>query len=724
MPASRRKTVDGSAQIAGQKRKAVSPAESMPTAIYKIEEDDKVVESGFSDYNPFQSGDDDSPGSHGKSGKKRRRASHIPSSSKVSLDHHDDSRGGGSRRQSSVAQARSNVSEIKPKISMSSSKSVPNLAKFQAGSPFESLQTAPEQFRLIARQAEEDRKLKPSSPYKSRNRESLASNGATNGRSVQGDVSRRSSARDTSEAVEEDAQSDASDSIQVMPSIATSPQRRSPPKQVEERAVLATEPKAVQKPSKHEHSLARPAPTFTLRKAIALGLPLLAMLAAYGRFWALEKQALGFCDTGMTGNAAVLSQRRSLVHAKSITGTKDVDALLHDARLRLTPATCAPCPAHAICSDGLVQRCTKDFLLQPNKLAYLLDDGTDASQSVLPLLLPPRCRPDTERLVYIAETASQAARYLREHRGNIICSGEERARLRAANKDRTGQPEAWSVYGVSQDFLRKIAQEQRNVGLSPTAIAPIPNDCLTRQPRIPLAAFDDILNEAISDLAKHNEIVQGLDATGEPWLAAVAADMPLRCRARRAALKSAEQNKLVLTLSSSLVLFALYARSRAARQRHITEQVDELVPIALQVLQAQEVNHQIDAASTPNSFLAPAQLRDLVLANTHSVSRRAELWRRVEKIVEANSNVRATVAEQHGEEMRVWQWVGSAFSYIEDESEAGATNTERRRRSYGGVAGPRPSLSRPGTPRLSLPNRHITWSRDLGSLPSATTMPP
>ena len=51
-------------------------------------------------------------------------------------------------------------------------------------------------------------------------------------------------------------------------------------------------------------------------------------------------------------------------------------------------------------------------------------------------------------------------------------------------------------------------------------------------------------------------------------------------------------------------------------------------------------------------------MRDLILQDEHSPRRRAELWKRVEKIVEGNANVRVADVEQYGEEMRGWLWTG------------------------------------------------------------------
>ena len=57
--------------------------------------------------------------------------------------------------------------------------------------------------------------------------------------------------------------------------------------------------------------------------------------------------------------------------------------------------------------------------------------------------------------------------------------------------------------------------------------------------------------------------------------------------------------------------------------------------------------------------LSMNQLRDDVLRNEFSSSRRIKLWQRVQKKVENNSNIRAAVREgQNGDITRMWEWTG------------------------------------------------------------------
>jgi hypothetical protein len=69
------------------------------------------------------------------------------------------------------------------------------------------------------------------------------------------------------------------------------------------------------------------------------------------------------------------------------------------------------------------------------------------------------------------------------------------------------------------------------------------------------------------------------------------------------------------------------------------------------------------AHQEPNAYqergLSMNQLRDDVLRNEFSSSRRMKLWQRVQKKVEHNSNIRAAVREgQSGDITRMWEWIG------------------------------------------------------------------
>lgn len=61
----------------------------------------------------------------------------------------------------------------------------------------------------------------------------------------------------------------------------------------------------------------------------------------------------------------------------------------------------------------------------------------------------------------------------------------------------------------------------------------------------------------------------------------------------------------------------------------------------------------------PEKGISMAQLRDDILRNEFSSSRRQKLWERVQKKVEFNSNIRAAVRTTNsGDVARMWEWIG------------------------------------------------------------------
>lgn len=190
--------------------------------------------------------------------------------------------------------------------------------------------------------------------------------------------------------------------------------------------------------------------------------------------------------------------------------------------------------------------------------------------------------------------------------------------------------------------------------------------------------------------------------------------MPLGCRIRLSAYSVADENKGSLGLLGLVLASVAYGRSKIRRRRQISEEVDELVPLSLSLLQAQCQNYMMQDSMTPYPYLAPAQLRDLVLRDERSSSRKAELWSRVETRVESNANVRARVAEQHGEDVRVWQWIGAAYEVEATPGDIEDTNiAKNRRRSYAART-PRSSLAKAGIPHSHASERHVSWNEDEG----------
>ena len=87
--------------------------------------------------------------------------------------------------------------------------------------------------------------------------------------------------------------------------------------------------------------------------------------------------------------------------------------------------------------------------------------------------------------------------------------------------------------------------------------------------------------------------------------------------------------------------------------------------------------HQ-EPGAYPDRGLSAVQLRDDVLRDDFSTSRRNKLWQRVQKKVEHNSNIRAAVREgASGDITRMCEWIGPV-QLLEDGHSSGKRDGGRR----------------------------------------------
>ncbi|GAA5868312.1 hypothetical protein JCM3774_001002 [Rhodotorula dairenensis] len=346
---------------------------------------------------------------------------------------------------------------------------------------------------------------------------------------------------------------------------------------------------------------------------------LLGFSIAYVLWWREEKLAAGFCDTGSRSNALVASRRTSLAAGlpqlpASVLGVAD--------RLHLRP-TCTPCPQHSHCANGNFVGCTLDYVPRQSPLRL---------GGLLPI--PPKCVPDTEKLMMVAMQASKASRLLRQRRGEVICKGMERMRRKEGNEEAR-------VFGLQAEaLLAALRSENERCG------RPYDEDVLEEVNRL-----------ALRDLEAHGEVKVWRNGD-EYWFATETAEMPMSCRVRLAAIRALKRHKAHIATVVAVVAVVLWARHKLRSRRTDAELVRHLVQVALRQLQQQERSHYADPVHVPFPHVVPSHLRDLILQDEHSPRRRAELWKQVEKIVEGNANVRVADVEQYGEEMRGWLWTG------------------------------------------------------------------
>ena len=113
-----------------------------------------------------------------------------------------------------------------------------------------------------------------------------------------------------------------------------------------------------------------------------------------------------------------------------------------------------------------------------------------------------------------------------------------------------------------------------------------------------------------------------------------------------------------------------YTRFSITRNREIEQRAKRLAGIVFDRLASQGMLHAQDPQTFPESYISMGNLRDDILRNEFSASNKQKLWKRVQKKVEQNSNVRPMVREaRNGNVGRVWEWVG-AVQALEDVSSA------------------------------------------------------
>lgn len=174
-----------------------------------------------------------------------------------------------------------------------------------------------------------------------------------------------------------------------------------------------------------------------------------------------------------------------------------------------------------------------------------------------------------------------------------------------------------------------------------------------------------------SDMEPTNQVLRRLNRTSSSTTHLVLtstslARIPLSCAIRRSFRLAVARHRLQIATLAFITLSLLYARSQYAAYTAAIAAVPNLVSLTLDRLATQAALNAQDKESYPESWISIGQLRDDVLRDEHSVSKREKQWQRVRKVVEKNANVRASQREgRSGEVSRVWEWIG-AVSALED----------------------------------------------------------
>lgn len=138
------------------------------------------------------------------------------------------------------------------------------------------------------------------------------------------------------------------------------------------------------------------------------------------------------------------------------------------------------------------------------------------------------------------------------------------------------------------------------------------------------------------------------------------AAVPLSCAIRRHLRQTLRRNFWQLVAFFSLLFTGAYGRYRITSGRETERKAKQLASLALEKLAMQASLHSRDPETYQENYMSMAQLRDDVLRDEFSATRRKKLWEKVQKKVEGNANVRPMVREgRTGDIGRVWEWVGA-----------------------------------------------------------------
>ncbi|EMC95969.1 hypothetical protein BAUCODRAFT_71355 [Baudoinia panamericana UAMH 10762] len=297
---------------------------------------------------------------------------------------------------------------------------------------------------------------------------------------------------------------------------------------------------------------------------------------------------------------------------------------------------CEPCPPHAYCGEKLETMCEPDFVLTPHPLSL---------GGLLPLA--PSCEPDSAKARKVSAVKERAVEELRERNAKYECGEAAKPQVRETE-------------------LKQAISTKKRKGMS--------NE-----------EFEDLWASAIGEIRRADEVVSGADGSGHLTLRSHSlARIPLACAIRRSLLQTLGQYIWQLIVIVIVLSSGGYARYRITSGAETERKAKELAGLALEKLSQQAALHAYDPDAYGDSYISVAQLRDDVLREEFSASRRKALWEKVQRKVEGNSNVRPMVREgRSGDVGRVWDWVG-AVQMIE-----GTPSTVDRRKSgrvsFGGV---------------------------------------
>jgi len=177
---------------------------------------------------------------------------------------------------------------------------------------------------------------------------------------------------------------------------------------------------------------------------------------------------------------------------------------------------------------------------------------------------------------------------------------------------------------------------------------------------MPETEIGSVFSTAVQELTEQGLIITGKGDDGISWIAAKDAHITLQCRVVVWLRSSWRAYRVPVSLAAATVFLVWWSYYNWQSRQTETRRAYDLVPQVFTVLQSVAVSHQRNPREFPSAAILSSQLRDALLAETHSVAARKRLWDRVEAVVEDNANVRVAEEEVAGDLGKAWRWVGGA----------------------------------------------------------------
>lgn len=371
---------------------------------------------------------------------------------------------------------------------------------------------------------------------------------------------------------------------------------------------------------------------------------ILFALFALWIWYTRESKNIGFCDSGRTSNI-ILDSRRIEKAAKILQErAKGRNEILLKMQIpQAFQPSCTPCPGHARCRNGIFTECdSSDYVLR-----YPFVSQIPLINSSLPLsFIAPFCDPDEEKVLLAADLADEIENRLRTWKADVYCN-RQRARFGPRDEPEWGQEGLYALPLSDLFYELKKAADRGQV-------------LRTQGDQF----FQELWDLAMADLEASNRIQQRssrLLALRGPI------GMGLSCRVGLAASNVWLRLRFWLFGTLLLVGAANWLLLRLRGNSELQEKAQGLAKVSFEKLQAAKQRHIVSInnshapTSSPGStdaYLSIAQLRDSLIQQGEKRAVKKNLWTKVTKLVESNTNVRTRQAKVHGEWTRVWEWVG------------------------------------------------------------------